>query len=115
MSSPLSFWERFRRARIVQVLAVYLGASWMVIQITDTLSDALRLPAWVIPVELMLLLIGMVVILATAWVQSHPATTPRAEAGGFRPTGRSPRRTRSRASARDACRTSRGAARCWAA
>ena len=82
MSGP-SLWERLRRARIVQVLAVYLGASWMVIQVTATLTESLHLPDWVVPVELILLLIGMVVILATAWVQSHPMTDERQRSGAL--------------------------------
>ena len=81
MSSSPSVWDRLRRARIVQVLAVYLGASWVVLQITDMLVDALTLPRWVVPVALILLLVGMLVILATAWVQSHPATEAGEKSG----------------------------------
>ncbi|CAN5880085.1 hypothetical protein BH23GEM9_BH23GEM9_08930 [soil metagenome] len=81
MSRPTSIWQRIRRARIVQVLAVYLGASWGVLQIADILAGALTLPDWVLPVTLILLLVGLVVILATAWVQSLPSTTAREEAG----------------------------------
>jgi TolB-like protein len=85
MSQPSSLWERVKHARIVQVLAVYLGASWVVLQIADILVDAFALPAWVLPVAIILLVVGMVVILATAWVQSLPSTTAR-EAAGELPT-----------------------------
>jgi tetratricopeptide (TPR) repeat protein/TolB-like protein len=81
MAEPYTLWERLKRARIVQVLVVYLGASWVVLQIADVLVDALTLPAWVVPVALILLLAGMVVIVSTAWVQSLPGTTAREEAG----------------------------------
>jgi tetratricopeptide (TPR) repeat protein len=74
-------WERFRRARVVQVLLVYLGASWVVLQIAETLTEALSLPEWVPPVAVILLLVGLVVILATTWIQSLPATTAGEEAG----------------------------------
>lgn len=80
MPAP-SLWDRLRGARIVQVLLVYLGASWAVLQIADVLADALSLPDWVLPVAILLLLVGAVIILATAWVQSLPATTAREEAG----------------------------------
>ncbi|HSK18923.1 MAG TPA: tetratricopeptide repeat protein [Longimicrobiales bacterium] len=85
MSEQPSLWDRIRRARVFQVLAVYLGASWVVLQIADVLVDALTLPPWVVPVTLILLLVGMVVILATAWIQSLPSTTAR-EAAGELPT-----------------------------
>jgi len=80
MSSP-PLWDRLRRARIVQVLLVYLGASWGVLQIADTLTEALSLPDWVSPVSIILLLVGLVIILATAWVQSLPATSAAEDAG----------------------------------
>jgi tetratricopeptide (TPR) repeat protein len=80
MTEP-SVWQRLKRARIVQVLAVYLGASWVVLQIAELLTKALSLPAWVLPVTVILLLVGLVVILATAWIQSMPATTAAEQAG----------------------------------
>jgi hypothetical protein len=85
MSEQPSLWDRIRRARVFQVLAVYLGTSWVVLQIADVLVDALTLPAWVVPVTLILLLVGLVVILATTWIQSLPSTTAR-EAAGELPT-----------------------------
>jgi tetratricopeptide (TPR) repeat protein len=81
MSTRPTLLQRLRRARIVQVLAVYLGASWLVVQVADVLVERLELPAWVVPVAIILLMVGLVVILATAWVQSLPATTAREEAG----------------------------------
>jgi len=72
-------WSRLRRSRFVGVLAVYLGASWLVVQVANELREALDLPAWVSPVTVILLLVGLLVVLATAWVQSHPAVAQRAE------------------------------------
>lgn len=79
--SPPSLLVRLRRARIVQVLLVYLGASWVVLQMVDTLVGLLSLPDWVGPVAVVLLGIGLLVVLATAWVQSLPSTTAAEEAG----------------------------------
>ena len=80
-TSSSSLWDRLRQARVVQILIVYLGASWGVLQIADTLTEALALPEWVAPVTIILLLAGFVIILATAWVQSLPSTTAAEEAG----------------------------------
>jgi tetratricopeptide (TPR) repeat protein len=80
MSKP-SLFQRMKSARIVQVLVVYLGASWAVLQVADLLQQGLNLPNWVIPVSVILLLVGLVIILATAWIQSLPSTTAREEAG----------------------------------
>lgn len=66
------FFSRIRKARIVQVLAVYVGASWVILQVADDLGDALALPEWVSPLVVLLLLVGLVIVMATAWVQAHP-------------------------------------------
>ena len=80
MSEP-SLFQRLKQARVVQVLLVYLGASWGVLQVADFLGSLLSLPSWVLPVAFILLLVGLVVILATAWIQSLPSTTAKERAG----------------------------------
>ena len=69
-----SFWNRVKKARLVQVLIGYLAASWIVLQLVDTLDGTFELPEWVGPVALILLVIGFLIVMATAWVQSHPVT-----------------------------------------
>lgn len=78
MAGPNDFWTRVKSARIVQVLVAYLAVSWGILQVADILQQSLELPPWVQPVALLLLVIGFVIIAATAWVQSHPATAERA-------------------------------------
>ncbi len=73
--------ERLKKSRLVQVLILYLGASWVVIEVAGELQDSLELPAWITPVAFVLLLVGLVVVLATAWVQSHPLVDAREAAG----------------------------------
>ena len=80
MSKP-DLWTRIKEARIVQVLLVYLGASWGILQVVDVLQGTLALPDWVAPVALILLIIGLVIILATAWVQALPSTTEKENSG----------------------------------
>lgn len=74
-------WERLKQARAVQVALIYLGACWFVVQLVSSLQDMLTLPEWIGPVTLVLLGVGLVVISATAWVQSLPGTTAAEEAG----------------------------------
>lgn len=81
MNERPSLFVRIKKARVVQVLAVYLGASWAVLQVVDVLQGGFSLPDWVIPVSVLLLLVGAVIILATALVQALPATTAREKAG----------------------------------
>lgn len=73
------FWSRLREARLARVLLVYLAASWLILQVVALLQDRLQLPEWLTPVSIALLLIGLLVVASTAWVQSHPATKAKAE------------------------------------
>lgn len=73
--------KRVRQARIVQAFLVYLGASWVVLQIADVMQEAVGLPQWAMGLVLLLLIIGLVIILATAWVQAQPNTDAREKAG----------------------------------
>jgi tetratricopeptide (TPR) repeat protein len=75
-----AFWSRIHKGRLFQVLAVYLGASWLVFQVSHLLTEAFALPDWVTPAAVLLLLAGLVVVLATAWIQSHPLVKERAAA-----------------------------------
>ncbi|MDH5760260.1 MAG: tetratricopeptide repeat protein [Gemmatimonadota bacterium] len=80
MSRP-SLFESLKRARVFQVLVVYLGAAWFLLQLVDTLQGMLALPDAVGPVTIVLLMVGLFVVVATAWVQSLPSTNSREEAG----------------------------------
>jgi tetratricopeptide (TPR) repeat protein len=52
-----------------QVLGIYLGASWLMLQVVDTLAGALSLPDWSASFALFALIIGLPIVLATAFVQ----------------------------------------------
>jgi len=57
------------RRSLWQVLGIYLAASWMALQVVETLADSVGLPQWFPPVAFGLLVIGLPVVLATAFVQ----------------------------------------------
>jgi len=48
---------------------MYLGASWMMLQVVDVIGNNFGLPDWVAPAALMLLLAGLPIVLATTFVQ----------------------------------------------
>jgi TolB-like protein/class 3 adenylate cyclase/Flp pilus assembly protein TadD len=73
------FWERAREARLPRMLLLYVAAAGAVLWLTSSLSDRLGLPEWVLPLAVVLLLVGLVVLAATAWVQVQPLTVVRAE------------------------------------
>ncbi|HET6617442.1 MAG TPA: adenylate/guanylate cyclase domain-containing protein [Gemmatimonadota bacterium] len=75
------FLERAAQARLVPVLALYLAASAVVLALSTLLRSALGLPDWVPGVTVLLLAIGLAVVLATAWVQTHGVTPDRRARG----------------------------------
>lgn len=72
-------WQRFRRSRIAGALAVYAGAAWVLLQLIDVLDGIVPLPGWIGPGALVLLVIGLIVVLATAFVQGAADAPDRAD------------------------------------
>jgi tetratricopeptide (TPR) repeat protein len=60
-----------------QILGLYLGTSWLVLQVVDTLNSTVGIPEWVMKASFVLLAIGLPIVLTTAFVQ-------RGWAGGWR-------------------------------
>ena len=78
------------RRSLWQVLGIYVVASWAVLGGIGTLGDVLGLPDWFSPLALAVLLVGLPIVLATAFVQeggprreAEDVATPTADA----PTG----------------------------
>ena len=60
--------EAHRRS-LWQVLSVYMVASWVALQVVEIITESAGLPDWAQPFALMLLVIGLPIVLATAIVQ----------------------------------------------
>lgn len=61
--------DELREGSLWQVLVMYIGASWIVLQVVDVIGNNFGLPDWVAPAALILLLVGLPIVLATAFVQ----------------------------------------------
>jgi TolB-like protein len=61
-----------------QVLGIYLLGSWVALQVVDVLADNFGLPDWFPPFALALLVIGLPIVLATAFVQDGVRPQPSA-------------------------------------
>jgi len=57
------------RRSLWQVLGVYLAAAWVALQVVEQLTNAAGLPDWVQPFALVLLVVGLPIVLGTAFVQ----------------------------------------------
>lgn len=63
-----TYAERPGEHRLVQVRAIYAAASWAILEVTDVFIDEQGLPPWFFPAAIVLLLIGLAVVTATAIV-----------------------------------------------
>jgi tetratricopeptide (TPR) repeat protein len=66
---PKRFLSELKERPLWQVLGLYVGFSWIVLQVIDVLAQNLDLPPSVFPSALVLLAIGFAVVLVTAVVQ----------------------------------------------
>ena len=67
-----------RHRSLWQVLLIYVGGAWVCYEIIDTITDRLALPEWLPVLAIILFLIGLPVVLATAFVHevSPPTVAP---------------------------------------
>lgn len=63
--------REIHRRSLWQVLAIYLASSWVVFEVIQTLTEGVGLPDWLPSLALVLLLIGLPIVLATAFVQER--------------------------------------------
>ncbi len=94
MSRLRQLIHEIHRRSLWQVLGIYVVGSWFVLQVVDTMVGALRLPDWAPPLALSLVIIGLPIVMATAFIQEGA----RPEAS--RETGQGPGRGLPEASAR---------------
>ena len=77
--TPQDIWATIRRARLIRVLIIYVGASFATLQMVDVFVQQLGIPDWFFPGAIVLLIVGLPIIVATALVQSAPAPAPESE------------------------------------
>ena len=61
--------HEIHRRSLWQVLGIYVLGSWLVLQVVNELADALNLPEWAASFAVFLLIVGLPVVMATAFVQ----------------------------------------------
>ncbi len=72
MLRPKNLIHEIHRRSLWQVLGIYVVGSWFVLQVVDTLAGALNLPDWAPAFALFLLIVGLPIVLATAFLQEGP-------------------------------------------
>jgi serine/threonine protein kinase/TolB-like protein/Flp pilus assembly protein TadD len=66
---PWRLFHEIHQRSLWQVLGVYLGGAWLTLSAVDMLEGALNLPEWASPLAPVMLIAGLLVVVATAFVQ----------------------------------------------
>ena len=66
--------HEIHRRSLWQVLGIYLAVSWIVLQVVDVIGNNVGLPDWVAPAALVILLLGLPIVVGTAFVQGGMTT-----------------------------------------
>lgn len=74
MPNKLSrFWQKLKRRNVTRVLAVYIAAAFMLLELLDMISDPFGLPAWSVKVGFFVLLAGLFIAVIVSWIYDiHP-------------------------------------------
>ncbi len=63
----MSFYAELKRRNVFKVAIVYTAVAWLLLQVSDTLGPALRLPEWFVSAVAFLLILGFPVAIIFAW------------------------------------------------
>jgi adenylate cyclase len=63
----MSFFEELKRRNVLRVAFAYVVVAWLLLQVSDTLVPALRLPEWFHSGVAFLLILGLPIALIFAW------------------------------------------------
>lgn len=85
-----SLIHEIHRRSLWQVLGIYLAASWIALQVVETLAESMTLPDWVQGFAVILLVVGLPVVLATAFVQEGVGRRPVAQTQVSMPPSQEP-------------------------
>ena len=64
----MSILEELKRRNVTRVAALYLVASWLILQVADILFDAFDLPSWSMRLLVAILILGFPMVLIFSWV-----------------------------------------------
>lgn len=103
METLRDFVREIHRRSLWQVLGIFLAASWGVLQVVELLTETAGLPDWTPTMALVLLMLGLPVCLATAFIQEGmPGRDPDAPTDGADGGGSTSRAAGSGSAARPA-------------
>ena len=66
--NPFKFWEELKRRKVIRVLTVYGAAAFVIIEVTNNVSDSLNLPDGISKWIVILLGFGLIITILLSWL-----------------------------------------------
>jgi TolB-like protein len=67
------FWQELKRRNVTRVLAVYIAAAFMILELVSMISEPFGLPDWSFKLALFILIAGFFIALIISWIYDiHP-------------------------------------------
>ena len=63
-----NFWEELKRRKVVRVITVYAAAAFVIIELTNNITEPLSLPEWVPTLVIVMLAIGLLISIIMSWL-----------------------------------------------
>lgn len=67
-NQPKGFWHELKRRKVFNVISVYAGTAFIILQVVTLVKDPLQLPAWTAALTIVLLCIGFIIAGIVAWI-----------------------------------------------
>jgi tetratricopeptide (TPR) repeat protein len=64
----VNFWQELRRRKVLSVIAMYAGAAFVIIELTNNVVEPLGFPNWIPTVIILLLIVGFPVTAVLSWL-----------------------------------------------
>lgn len=64
----MRFIEELKKRNVIRVAALYVVASWLILQVGDLIFDAFDVPSWSIRLLIAILILGFPLVLGLSWV-----------------------------------------------
>ena len=69
MPNKLSqFWLELKRRKVIRVITVYAATAFVIIELTNNITEPLNLPEWVPTLVIVLLAIGFLISIVMSWI-----------------------------------------------
>ena len=67
-NNPFQFWQELKRRKVIRVIAMYVAAAYVIIELSNNVVEPLSLPAWTSTMIIVLLVIGFPFAVIFSWI-----------------------------------------------